>query len=197
MKRNYNGNVNHSILRELEDLCNLNSENRKILMCEFIEKGELSFSVNTNPITGVPSEELKVCTLKSEEEITEFLKQDFEEKLTRYLNGKNIKDYLLIILIEFSKKSNGVFPNKDEMKQIQKEAEAKRIATLPSPSNSNKQKEITDTDIKLEILQLVEEIMESRRKSNKNDIFIHVEPYSERLGIQTDDFYGNIFHEKL
>lgn len=39
-----------------------------------------------------------------------------------------------------------------------------------------------------EILELAEEIMESRRETNPDDISKHVEPYPDELGLQNDNF---------
>ena len=193
MIRNYNGNVNRKILRDLERLCDVNSQNFKILMDEFTSKGKVTLCTNNDPFTGLPDELSKINVLKSEEEIKEFLKEDFKERLTGYLKGKDTEDYLLSALIEFIKKSNGIFPNKDEMRKIEKDAETKRIVNLPA-DQENTPKDITYV-IALEILQLAEEIMESRRKTNPKDVFTPVEPYSERMHIAFDRFAGCIYHE--
>ena len=193
MIRDYNGNVNHKVLRELERLCDVNSRNRKNLMDEFTAKGEVAFYENNDPLAGGRDEFSKIESLKSEKEITEFLKKDFEERLIGYLKWRNTKDCLLSTLIEFIKKSNGVFPNKEEMRQIKKEAEAKRLAALPTDKIPTKRDEFEL--VKLEILQLCEEIMESRRKSKPEDIFTPVEPYSERLVIIFGEFAGAILHD--
>lgn len=193
MIRNYNGNVNHKALRDLQRLCDVNSRNRKNLTDEFTAKGEVAFYTKNNPLLGRSEEFSKVESLKSEEQIEEFLKESFNERLTEYLKGKDTKDYLLSTLIEFIKKSNGTFPNKDEMRQIQKDAEVKRVAELPADKMPAKRDEFVL--VKLEILQLCEEIMESRRKSKPEDIFTPVEPYSERLVIIFDEFAGAILHD--
>lgn len=190
MIRNYNGNVNRAILRNLEKLCNVNSENKKILMDALTEKGEVSFFTNLDPFTGFPDEMSEVRTLKSEEEIREYLKKDFEIRLTRYLKGKDTGDYLLSSLIEIIKENGAVFPNKEEMKKLEEAAEAKRVAELPA--NTTTANANTRAGLLKEILELAEEIMESRRKSNPKEISSHVEPYHDVMNLYSNKFKATI-----
>ena len=190
MIRNYNGNVNRATLRDLKKLCEVNAENFKNLSEAYAQNGEVSFYTNLDPFTGCPDEMSEVVTLKSEKEIKEYLKKDFIERLEGYLNHKRpAEDYLLKSLIDFLKENGGVFPNADEMKKLEKEAETKRV----SESSTTKKEEPSSEQMVLkEILELAEEIMESRRETKPDDIFVHVEPYHDELGIQTDKFYANI-----
>jgi len=190
MIRNYNGNVNRAILRGLEKLCKVNSENKKILMDALTEKGEVSFYTNLDPFTGFPDEMSEVRTLKSEEQISEYLKEDFETRLTRYLKGKDTGDYLLSSLIEFVKENGGIFPNEEEMKNLEDAAEAKRVAELAdntTVTNAN-----TRAGLLKEILELAEEIMELRRKSNPKEISSHVEPYPDVMHLYSEKFKATI-----
>lgn len=193
MIRNYNGNVNRAVVRDLRKLCDVNAENKRDLFEAFHQNGEVSVYENLDPFTGCPDEMSNVVTMKSETEVKEYLKKDFIGRVERYLDHrKPAKDYLLCALIEFIKE-NGRFPEKDGMRQLEKNAEAKRIAELPSDTVTVP-KEITEQDIAKEILELAEEIMESRRESNPDDIVWRDEPYPESLWIETDDFQGNILH---
>ncbi len=193
MIRNYNGNVNRIVMRDLRRLCDVNAENERNLFEAFAQKGEVSVYENLDPFTCCPDEISNVVTMKSEAEIKEYLKKDFIKRVEGYLeHRKPAKDYLLCALIEFIKE-NGRFPEKDGMRQLEKSAEAKRIAELPSDTVTV-HKEITEHDIAKEILELAEEIMESRRESNPDDIVWRDEPYPESLWIETDDFQGSILH---
>lgn len=53
---------------------------------------------------------------------------------------------------------------------------------MPNDQTSSS-KEITEQDIITEILELAEEIIEARRITNPDDIFVHVEPYDDELTI--------------
>ena len=195
MLRNYNGEVNRTVLRDLKKLCKVNDENFCNLWNKFAEDGQVSFHTNLDPFTGCPDEMSEINTLKSEEEIKEYLKKDFADRLSRYLKQKKPgNDYLLNAVIEFIKSSDGVYPTKEEMKQLEITAESKRVAELPQSNSAPK--EITEQDIAEEILQLSEEIMEARRESNPKDIFKPVKPYAERMSIVYPNvFEGGIFHE--
>lgn len=195
MIRNYNGNVNRSVMRDLRKLCDVNAENERILFDAFDQKGEVSVYENLDPFTGCPDEMSDVVTMTSEEEIKEYLKKDFIGRVEGYLNHrKPAEDYLLSALIEFIKE-NGRFPERDGMRQLEKNAEEKRIAELPSDAITAR-KEITEQDMAREILELAEEIMESRRENNPDDIVVRVEPYPESYWIDTEEFQGNILHER-
>lgn len=195
MIRNYNGNVNRAVVRDLRKLCDVNAENERNLFEVFDQKGEVSVYENLDPFTGCPDEMSDVVTMKSETEIKEYLKKDFIGRVEGYLKYKKpAEDYMLSALIGFIKE-NGRFPEKDGMRQLEKEAEAKRIAELPSNAVTVS-KEITEQDMAREILELAEEIMESRRENNPDDIVVRVEPYPESYWIETEEFQGNILHER-
>ncbi len=195
MIRNYNGNVNRAVVRDLRKLCDVNAENERNLFEVFDQKGEVSVYENLDPFTGCPDEMSTVVTMKSETEIKEYLKKDFLTRVEGYLDyRKPDEDYLLSALIEFVKE-NSRFPEKDAMRQLEKNAEAKRIADLPSDTIATP-KEITEQDMAREILELAEEIMESRRENHPEDIKVRVEPYPESYWIDTDDFQGNILHDR-
>lgn len=195
MIRDYNGNVNRAVIRDLRRLCDVNAENERNLFEAFAQKGEVSVYENLDPFTGCPDEMSDVVTMKSETEIKEYLKKDFLKRVEGYLDYKKpAEDYLLSALIEFIKE-NGKFPEKDVMRQLEKNAEEKRIAELPSDAVTAP-KEMTEQDMAREILELAEEIMESRRENNPDDIVVRVEPYPESYWIETDDFKGNILHQR-
>lgn len=194
MIRNYNGKVNRAVIRDLRKLTHVNAENERNLFEVFDEKGEVSVYENLD-FFGFPDEMSTVVTLKTEAEVKEYLKKDFIKRVDGYLERKkHDEDYFLSALIEFVK-ANGRFPERDGMRQMEKDAEAKRIAGLPT-SNECDKKEITIQDIALEILELAEEIMESRRENNPKDITTPVEPYPERLWIETNEFQGSILYAK-
>lgn len=167
MIRPYNGNVNRRVIRDLRKLC---------------------------PFTGCLDEMPTIVLPKSEEDIEKYLKEDFLERLKNYLDYKKpAEDYLLSSLIEFLR-CNAKFPEKDEMRQLEEAAEAKRIADLP-PEARVVPKEITKEDIVKEILELAEEIMESRRENNPNAVRVPVEPYPESCWIETGEFQCNILYQ--
>ncbi len=189
MIRNYNGNVNRSVLRKLKELSSVIAENEKNLMETFAKNGEVSFYENLG-FFGLPDELSEIKTLKSEEEIKEYLKKDVESRIKRCLKKYNADDdYLLKSVVEFIK-TNSRYPIKEELKTLECEAEAKRIAELPPEEKETKK--ITTQNVMEEILELAEEIMESRRETNPDDISQHVEPYPDELGLQNDDFRLNI-----
>lgn len=189
MIRNYNGNVNRAIVRELKKMCRVNVENLKNLLEEYVQNGEVSFFINLCPFTGCPDEMSELITLKSEIEIREYLKKDFQQRLEVYLSSKkHAEDYLLNSLLEFIKENSGNFPSKDEMKQLEQAAETKRIAEL-----SSREETITTLNteelILNEILELAEEIMEARREVKPEDISVHDEPYQDYLRLENNNFY--------
>lgn len=195
MIRNYNGNVNRSVLRDLRKLCNLNAENERNLFEAFDRDGEVSVYENLDPFTGCPDEMSTIVTMKSDKEVKEYLKKDFLKRVNGYLKDRNPEeDYLLNALIEFIKE-HGRFPEKEGMSQLEKEAEAKRVAELPA-DNVTIPKEMTDEEIAKEILELSEEIMESRRENHPEDIRVPVEPYPESLWFETDKFQGSILYAR-
>lgn len=194
MIRNYNGKVNRAVIRDLRKLTHVNAENERNLFEVFDEKGEVSVYENLD-FFGFPDEMSTVVTLKTEAEVKEYLKKDFAKRVDGYLSHKEPdKDFLLSALIEFVKE-NARFPERDAMRQMEKDAEAKRIAELPT-SNECVKKEITIQDIALEILELAEEILEFRRENEPKSVFTPVEPYPERSWVETDEFEGNILHQK-
>lgn len=194
MIRNYNGKVNRALIRDLRKLCGVNAENERNLFEVFDKNGEVSVYENLD-FFGCPDEMSTVVTLKTETEVKKYLKKDFAKRVDGYLSHKEPdKDFFLNALIEFVK-ANARFPERDAMRQMEKDAESKRVAELHT-SNECVKKEITIQDIALEILELAEEIMESRRENNPKDIDTPVEPYPERLWIETDEFQGSILYAK-
>lgn len=186
MIRNYNGNINRAVMRDLRKLCDVNAENKRNLFEAFNQNGEVSVYENLDPFLGCPDEMSTVVTMKSEAEVKEYLKKDFAKRIQGYLDDRKPEgDHLLSALIEFVK-DNGRFPKKDEMSNLEKEAEKKRIAELPADT-ANEPKEITEQDIAMEILELAEEIIEARRITKPDDIFVHVEPYDDELTISDDN----------
>ena len=194
MIRNYNGKVNRAVIRDLRKLTHVNPENERNLFEVFDEKGEVSVYENLD-FFGFPDEMSTVVTLKTEAEVKEYLKKDFAKRVDGYLSHKELdKDFFLSALIEFVKE-NVRFPERDAMRQMEKDAESKRIAELPT-SNECVKKEITIQDIALEILELAEKILEFRRENEPKSVFTPVEPYPERSWVETEEFEGNILHQK-
>ena len=192
MIRNYNGVVNHSTLRDLKRLCDVNAENFKNLSEAYAQDSEVSFYTNLDPIIGCPDEMSKLVTLKSEAEITDYLKKDFIERLEGYLGFRHPdKDYLLDELIGFFKENGGKYPSKDEMRKLEITAENKRVTELPADAVTAETPNTVQELLK-ETLELAEEIMEARRETKPDDILIHVEPYCDELGLSNDDFCATI-----
>lgn len=196
MIRNYNGNVNRSILRGLKELCALQKENFKTLWGKFSEDGKVSFYTDLDFLTGCPDEMSRTVTLASEAEIKEYLKNDFKERLEMFFDSKKPdEDYLLNILSDFLKENGGVFPSEDEMKKLEQKAELQRIAEL-SADDASRQAPNEEQKILKEILEFSEEIMELRRARKPDDIEVHVEPYDDELGLETEDFYATISYDR-
>lgn len=188
---NYNGDVNRSTLRDLKKLCKVNAENLDNLLKAYAKNGKVSFNTNLDPFTGCPDEMSETVTLKSEEEIKEYLKADFQERLDEYLAyHKPAEDYLLNALIDFIKENGDTYPSKDEFRQLEITAENKRIAA--SPVTTDSQDFDPEQEMLKEILQLAEEIMETKRENDPKAITIHLEPYPDTLNLSNDDFYINI-----
>lgn len=194
MIKNYNGTVDHSLLRNIRRLCEVFKENEKILMKEYEEKGEVSFYTELCPITGCPDEMSTLNTLKSEEEIKEFLKKDAKERIEGFLRFQNIdNNYLLQEVVKFVKE-NLRFPSEEEMDKIECSAEANRISNNPD-SNAQKEKN-TIQDVMKEILDLSELIMEKIREARPDDIEQFVEPYEDTLNLENEEFYTTIHWDR-
>ncbi|MCI9177204.1 MAG: hypothetical protein HFJ28_01145 [Clostridia bacterium] len=188
MLKNYNGSINRTLFRDLMKLCEVNSENSKILLQTYSQKGEVSFYTNLDPFTRCPDEMSEVVTLKSEDEIKDYLKKDFLERLTGYLSFKAPdNDPLTNALIDFIKNSSGIYPTREEMRQLEIAAENIRLAT-PSATAKTTVALSPVQELLKEILQLAEEIIESRRQTKPEDIFIHVEPYPDTLTLDSNGF---------
>ena len=194
MIRNYNGKVNRAILRDLRELCDVNDGNLLNFLEAFAKNGEVSFYTNLCPFTGCPDEMSDTHTLTSEEEIREYLKKNAEGRLEEYLQSIEHKnptaDHLMAAVVEFIKE-NAKYPNKDEMRQLEIVAEAKRIAELPAGTVTQEMPQ-TDQDMMREIMELAEEIFESRQLTDPKDIHRHAEPYEDELFVESGDFDGSI-----
>ncbi|MBE5821640.1 MAG: hypothetical protein E7311_03505 [Clostridiales bacterium] len=191
----YNGMTNRHALNQLHLLCNVISENKETLLSEFYKKGSVSFHTNLD-FFGMPDEMSDICTLSNEKEIEDYIKNDTEVRLKKFIRSNHINldtDYLLNDIIDFIKEK-GYYPLDNEMKNIMKFAEDKRIKNSPvSPNTITK---ITTQDVMREILELAEEIMETRRETKPDDISIHTEPYPDRLSIPDDKFNPVITYER-
>lgn len=190
MIKNYNGNAPTHVIWGLQKLCEVNAVNMETLMKTFKEKGAVSFYINLD-IFGLPDEMSEIKTLNSEEEIREYLKHDFENRLNIFLSRNNINDYLVNSLVEFVRVNNGTFPNDEEMKQLEKAAEEKRLANL-----SHSTSPITKQPLLREIFELAKQIMELERSKSPTNIISHFEPYWDELKLQTDLLYFNILLDK-
>ena len=191
----YNGMINRHALDQLPLLCNVISENKELLISEFNKKGSVSFYTNLD-FLGMPDEMSDTCTLSNEKEIEDYIKKDTESRLKKLIRSNHINldtDYLLNGIIDFIKEKS-YYPLDNEMKNIMKSAEAKRIEN--SSVSSNTSKKITTQDVMREILELAEEIMETRRESKPDDISVHVEPYADRLSIPDDKFNPVITYDR-
>jgi len=186
MIRNYNGNVNRKVLRGLQNLCKVNDENMSNFMQAFTENGQVSFYTNLCPITGCPDEMSELHILKSEEEIKEFLKKYSQERLEEFLRISKVENDYLISGVVYFINENERYPIKEEMKQIECAAEAKRVAELPA--DTSKQTQTTEQDVMKEILDLAEEIMEARRESKPEDVKVRSEDYPDTLWVENEDF---------
>lgn len=193
MKRNYNGTINFTLIGDLRRLCKINEENRENLSKMLEECGEGRFYTNLDPFTGCPDEMSDINTLKSEEEIAEYLKKDLDERIKQWKKHRRIKDDILLnILIDFVKE-HAYYPEGEELHKLEKAAESARLATL---SDEEAKEQISEEKLLiLEVLQLAEEIMETRRIKNPDDIRIPVEPYPECLTISNGDFRASIQHQ--
>lgn len=189
MIRNYNGNVNRTLLRGLKKLCMVNAEDEKNLSNAYAKDGKVSFYENTD-FFGLPDEMSELITLESQNEINDYLKKNLEKKLELFLHGKDTtSDYLLTSVISFIKEK-GYFPIADEMRKLECEAESKRLIDFPVDLTAIMPS--TKQNMLKEVMELCEEIFESRKSSNSKDIELHVEPYWDQLSITSDNFYVTI-----
>lgn len=199
MIKNYNGYVNRKVMNGLRKLCMVNSQNREELFLRFYMNGGVSFCSNLDPLTDCPDELSDIVTLRSEQEVEDYLKRDFKKQLDEYITRKKISiSHLLENIITYLMENDGIYPEKDEMRKIEVDAEAKRKAELTETEIN----QISAEDMLLkEILELSEDVMETRRETNPEDILVHVEPYDDELYItdyhdfealiMCDSHYGN------
>lgn len=185
MIRNYNGKINRAMMRDLRKICEMFAENEQNLSEAFKNNGKVMVYENYDTILDYSENLLSVITLTKKSEIEEYIKNSFMKMLNEYLKHKMpIRDYFMNALIEFVKE-NGKFPEKDAMTQLEKDAEKKRISKL-SNNIKNVQNKLTKQDIIKEVLELAEEIIESRLVTNPKDIFVNVKEFSEELTILDD-----------
>ena len=185
MIRNYNGKINRAMMRDLRKICEMFAENEQNLLEVFKNNGKVMVYENYDTILNYSENMLSVITLTKESEIEEYIKNSFMKMLNEYLKYKMpIRDYFMNALIEFVKE-NGKFPEKDAMTQLEKNAEKKRISKL-SNNIRNVQNKLTKHDIIKEVLELAEEIIETRLVTNPKDISVNVKKFSEELTILDD-----------
>ncbi len=187
MIKNYNGKVSRRVLGDLRKICDVNEENRNNLLEKLAKDGEVSFYVNMDPFTGCADELSDVVTLKSEAEVEKYLKKDFKARLDGYIEHRHLADDPLIqSIVSYLTENNGVYPERDTMRELEIAAEEKRKMALSETETQT----IDAKDLLLkEILELTEVVMEARRETNPDDIWQHVEPYDDELHITTcDDF---------
>ena len=185
MIRNYNGKINRAMMRDLRKICEMFAENEQNLLEVFKNNGKVMVYENYDTILNYSENMLSVITLTKESEIEEYIKNSFMKMLNEYLKYKMpIRDYFMNALIEFVKE-NGKFPEKDAMTQLKKDAEKKRISKL-SNNIRNVQNKLTKHDIIKEVLELAEEIIETRLVTNPKDISVNVKKFSEELTILDD-----------
>ena len=121
--------------------------------------------------------------------------QDELERMMNYRKGMTSfqKEYLIKEVAVFIGKK-GVWPNKIQMRDLQKAAEQNRVAKLSWRDVKRDLRSIvfpgriTSQDVMLEILQLSEQIFETRRENKPKDIRSSVSNYPESLSIENDDF---------
>lgn len=187
MIKNYNGKVSRRVLGDLRKICDVNEKNRESLIEKLAKDGEVSFCVNLDPFTGEPDEMSDVMTLKSEAEVEDYLKKDFKERLNGYVEYRQLNnDPLVQSIVSYLTENNGIYPERNVMRELETAAEEKRKMALPETATQP----ISAKDKLLkEILELTEVVMEARRETNPEDIWEHVEPYDDELNITTcDDF---------
>jgi len=173
-------------------LCKINADNLKNFLEIFAEKGEVFFYTNLCPFTGWPDAMSEDHTLRSEEEIRKYLKEDAARRFEEYMRNRNIDytDYLVATVLEFCK-ANSRYPRRDEMRQLEQTAEATRVAELPADTATAEISQTVEEAMR-EIMELAEEIFESRRMTRPEDIFCPVEPYYDRLDVESGEFRGSI-----
>lgn len=187
MIKNYNGKASRRVLGDLRKICDVNEKNRESLIEKLAKDGEVSFCVNLDPFTGCPDELSDVMTLKSEAEVEEYLKKDFKERLDMYIKHRQLdNDPLVQSIVLYLMENDGVYPERNVMRELETAAEEQRKMTLTE--TATQPISVKDKLLK-EILELTEVVMEARRETNPDDIWKHVEPYDDELHITTyDDF---------
>lgn len=191
MKTLYNGKKDRKTIQDFFKLCKVCEENRVEVMKYFNENGPLCVTTNFCPITGCPDEFSEKTPLKTEEEINDFLKKDFERRFEGYLYHKKITDPLTAELYLFIKE-NMRFPTANEMKIIEKAAETKRLESF-----TEEVKEISMAKlIKNEIVQLAIEIYFLTDLNNPKSIHHKVEPYDSYLPIENENIGVTITYNR-
>lgn len=191
MKTLYNGKKDREMIRDLFRICKVCEENREEVMKYFNENGSLCVTTNFCPITGCPDDFSERTPLKTEEEINDFLKKDFERRFEGYLRHKKISDPLTAELYSFIKE-NMRFPTEDEMKTIEKAAEIKRLE-----SDTHEVKEISMAKlIKKEIIQLAIEIYFLTDLYEPKAIHHKVEPYDSSLALENENICITITYNR-
>lgn len=195
MLRTYNGALNRTILRDLKRMCSAVAESKEKALETLREKGTVSVYVNLDPFTGCPDEFSTAITFKTKLEVADYMGKVLNGRVEAYLKQKgHPQDYLLSKVVSFIKKESR-FPDKDQMRILEKHAEEKRLADLPEGTVTTP-KEITIQDVAREILELAEEIMEARRETHPKDIFVHVEPYDDEMLLKCQDYEAIIRYKR-
>lgn len=191
MKTLYNGKKDRKTIQDFFRLCKVCEENREEVMNHFNKNGPICVTTNHCPITGLPDEFSDRTPLNTEEEINDFLKKDFERRFEGYLCNKDLSDPLISELYSFIK-ANMRFPSTDEMKNIEKTAETKRLE-----STVHEVKEISMAKlIKNEIVQLAIEIYILTDRTDPKAIHHRVEPYDSSLSLGNENIAVTITYNR-
>lgn len=162
MIKRYNGRKDWEIIRSLRILCRENEQNLRNLEEEFSRKGRAEFYTNRClAYNKIPTR--TVIQKESEDEFKKYIFKDFLKRLDQYLADKDWeKDYLTSLIVKFIRSNGGIFPDFNQMKNLEENAEKLRRRTATEEVTLKGEEMASEQILLQEILELSEEILENK-----------------------------------
>lgn len=191
MIRNYNGPVNRSFIRALQELCREYVKPRSELFGKLAQEGTLNLATNLDFFGEVDCCSVK-HTLSTEDDVQAFITGLISKKINALRDYcYNVeKDPFTELLIKFIINSGGYFPAENELRAMYGEAEHIRLEADTETESAP----LTPLQMLMkECLELAEEIMERTRAKNPDAITIRTQDYDDFMDFEGDHVGGTLY----